>query len=829
MALHTSLVNLTPEERDQIRDVRARFERAVQKDPPPELGKFLPPPGHRIRLTLLCELIELDMGARWRNRLPVFIEEYLDRFPELRNNRAAIVDLIGIEYRIRLENGEGCELVDYRARFPNEYADLHRNITTPSSSDMAPPVQRTSVVSRSDVVPAPAKAGMPVAAPGVTLPIGGGYLLVERIGSGGFGDVWKAEAPGGVDAAIKIIFRPLDHADAQSELEALELVKKLHHPFLLQTHSFYALEDRLLIVMELAEGSLRTRLRQCTGAGLPGIPAAELIRHFAEACEAIDFLHEKHVLHRDVKPDNMLLVAGHIKLCDFGLARMLPSAQSLRVTGMSGTPGYMAPEAWRGRPGPRSDQYALAAAYVELRLNRPLFPGKDFFETMVNHTEREPDLSALPTPEREVLLRALAKQPKVRFATCLEFAEALRVAKEPSRPAQLPIDGEDTPDIDLGDGTAGGNSPTQIDGGTSLIAGTQHRRRRSTPKNTSLVEEPKLGTTGTPTTKPEPPPWPWKRWVIGAGAGLVLVGAVVALTLIPWSKGTPPEPSGGKQLPLPTGFTRAENANIIEVEGREIYDRIVRVTSGGLRVELVLVPQMRANEERPFYMMKTKVWNRLYDEFARHAEQQGRPVGSEWKKGAVLKKEEVPADSNPDYPVLRITLEEAHRFAIWLGGEVPRARQWDQASGRFIRPQIMALGCLVSGYLLTPDANRLGDPEPFVWPESENPEYYALDGPRRVGEASRDVSPSGCRDVAGNGWEWTRNVYDEEKMTEERLVNFESLNQVAIVSLRSHRYLSSGKPYKFGDSFDFRPPDVRSPDITFRVAIDLDTFLAQVK
>src|SRR5262249_12341951 len=160
--------------------------------------------------------------------------------------------------------------------------------------------------------------------------------------------------------------------------------------------------------------SVRGRLRECVGAGLPGIPAAELIRHFGEACEALDFLHEKHVLHRDIKPDNILMVAGHTKLCDFGLARMLSSMRSLRVTGVAGTPGYMAREAGRGRPSPRSDQYALAAAYVELRLNRPLFPGRDFVEAMINHTERTPDLKPMTGAECEVILRALSKQPAKR-------------------------------------------------------------------------------------------------------------------------------------------------------------------------------------------------------------------------------------------------------------------------------------------------------------------------------------------------------------------------------------------------------------------------------
>src|SRR5262249_42218529 len=160
----------------------------------------------------------------------------------------ALLELIDAEYRARKAAGDECDLVAYRDRFPDEFADLQRQVTTPSSV-AGPPSHLTQVASRpADLIARP--PSMPGAGPDGMLPIGGGYQLLERIGSGGFGEVWKAEAPGGVECAIKIIFRPLDHADAQAELEALELIKRLHHPFLLQTHAFFSLEDRLVIAME---------------------------------------------------------------------------------------------------------------------------------------------------------------------------------------------------------------------------------------------------------------------------------------------------------------------------------------------------------------------------------------------------------------------------------------------------------------------------------------------------------------------------------------------------------------------------------------------------
>src|SRR5207244_3455580 len=139
-----------------------------------------------------------------------------------------------------------------------------------------------------------------------------------------------------------------------------------------------------------------------------GLPPDELLSYMRQAATALDYLHGQGILHRDIKPENILLLQGYVKVGDFGLARALPEKQT-SATG-TGSPGYMAPEAWRGTMNRRSDQYSLALCYAELRTGRWPFPGRGMVETMLAHLDRAPDLSPLPAAERQVVGRALAKK-----------------------------------------------------------------------------------------------------------------------------------------------------------------------------------------------------------------------------------------------------------------------------------------------------------------------------------------------------------------------------------------------------------------------------------
>ena len=251
-----------------------------------------------------------------------------------------------------------------------------------------------------------------------------GYSLVEQIGTGAYGEVWKADAPGGLTKAIKYVYGQLDGKRATSEFKALERVRQVRHPFLLSLERIEVVDGRLIVVTELADASLRDRFAECVRENGRGIPREELLRHLSEAAEALDYLSQQHDLqHLDVKPENLLLLAGHVKVADFGLVKSMSDQQQSVVGGM--TPMYAAPEVFQGTPSSRSDQYSLAVMYQELLTGVLPFSGETTAELTMQHLRDEPNLEPLSEADRFVISRALSKSSEHRYESCVELAQAL--------------------------------------------------------------------------------------------------------------------------------------------------------------------------------------------------------------------------------------------------------------------------------------------------------------------------------------------------------------------------------------------------------------------
>jgi len=270
-----------------------------------------------------------------------------------------------------------------------------------------------------------------------------GYRLVARLGRGAFGQVWKAVGPGGFSVAMKFV--RMDEMGERIELRSLEVMKDVRHANLLAMFGAWKQADMLIVAMELGERTLLERLVQVRKEGLPGIPWDELISYMDDAARGIDYLNEpRHALdgsksalsiqHRDIKPQNLLLQGGCVKVADFGLAKFLE--QTAATNSGSMTASYAAPECFKGKTSNRSDQYSLAVTYCQLRGGSLPFTGSNVNQLMIAHVGRPPDLSMLPAEERPVLGRALAKEPEQRWPSCRAFVRALEEAH--ARPAEQP-------------------------------------------------------------------------------------------------------------------------------------------------------------------------------------------------------------------------------------------------------------------------------------------------------------------------------------------------------------------------------------------------------
>ncbi|MBX9679715.1 MAG: protein kinase [Gemmataceae bacterium] len=271
-----------------------------------------------------------------------------------------------------------------------------------------------------------------------------GYRLIERLGGGGFGEVWKAEAPGGLFKAIKFVFGDLQAADsadgarAEQELKALSRVKTVHHPYILSLERYDIIDGQLIIVMELADRTLWDRFKESRQQGLQGIPREELLNYVEETSEALDLMNSQFQLqHLDIKPQNLFLVFNHIKVADFGLVKDLGNMAAATITG-GVTPVYAAPETFDGWLSRFSDQYSLAIVYQELLTGQRPFQGSTMRQLVMQHLQGEPNLSLLPPEERPVIARALSKNPDERFPTCVDMVQALRNAGKSGPPAAPP-------------------------------------------------------------------------------------------------------------------------------------------------------------------------------------------------------------------------------------------------------------------------------------------------------------------------------------------------------------------------------------------------------
>jgi tRNA A-37 threonylcarbamoyl transferase component Bud32 len=261
----------------------------------------------------------------------------------------------------------------------------------------------------------------------------GDYELLDEIAHGGMGVVFKARQVSlNRIVAVKMILRGSLASNEDIERFTLEAkaVAKLTHPQIVVIHDVGRHEDQHYYSMEFVEGqSLAALVR---GGPLPARKAAEYVEQIARA---IHFAHQNGVVHRDVKPSNVLIdESGRARVMDFGLAKHVDRGDDLTLTGqIVGTPAYMAPEQItnrRGEIGPACDIYAMGALLYELLTGRPPFVARDHFSTLLQVLECDPVSprqanATVPRDLEKICLKCLEKEPQHRYESAAELADDL--------------------------------------------------------------------------------------------------------------------------------------------------------------------------------------------------------------------------------------------------------------------------------------------------------------------------------------------------------------------------------------------------------------------
>ncbi|AVT41078.1 serine/threonine-protein kinase [Plantactinospora sp. BB1] len=331
--------------------------------------------------------------------------------------------------------------------------------------------------------------------------LSGRYRLDERVATGGMGDVWRGtDVVLGRRVAVKVLLPSL-LADpdfiARFRAEA-RMLATLHHPGIVQVFDYG--EDELptgrtdYLVMEYVDGEpLSARIRDTGRLGV--VDAMHVVAQVAQALHAA---HQGGIVHRDVKPSNLLVQAdGTVRLLDFGVARSVNITSITSSNAVPGTALYMAPEQAAGKPvSAATDIYALGAVAYQCVAGQPPFSGENPLQVAVKHLHEDPDpLPAdVPAPVAELIGRALAKDPADRYPDAAAMATAARAAA--IHPEVVAADAAGGVD---GGGIAPAPSPTAVTGlGVRAAAGGAGRAGGAGAASgpSTLTDNPVVGSGG---------------------------------------------------------------------------------------------------------------------------------------------------------------------------------------------------------------------------------------------------------------------------------------------------------------------------------------------
>ncbi len=269
----------------------------------------------------------------------------------------------------------------------------------------------------------------------------GNYRLLRLLGQGSFAAVYLGEHLYLERlAAIKILHMQIEPETHEAFLREARTIAHLQHPHIIGVHDFGIEGQTPYLVMDyVPNGTLRTSYPVGTR-----LPVEQIIHYVKQIAAALDYAHEQYVIHRDVKPENLLLNArNEVVLSDFGIAVVQRTLSSLSEYHMAGTPLYMAPEQILGKPCAASDQYALGVMVYEWLCGEPPFRG-GLYEIFNYHLHEPPPglcarLPQLSPAVEDAIFGALAKDPRHRFVTVQDFTTVLEEAFLATQPFLLSV------------------------------------------------------------------------------------------------------------------------------------------------------------------------------------------------------------------------------------------------------------------------------------------------------------------------------------------------------------------------------------------------------
>ncbi len=245
-----------------------------------------------------------------------------------------------------------------------------------------------------------------------------GYTIQRGVGRGGFGEVYYAVSDGGREVALKYL-----RDNPEVELRGVAACMNFKSPNLVKIFDVkQSAEGEYFIIMEYVSGPSLRDLLLAEPKGMGPQKAAFFVRELAKG---LSYLHERGVVHRDLKPGNVFYEDGYVKIGDYGLSKFISVSRHSAQTASVGTVHYMAPEVGSGNYSRGIDIYALGVILYEMLLGKVPFEGSSMGEVLMKHLTEQPEVDELPQPFGRVIRQALAKDPSDRYQTADEMVAEL--------------------------------------------------------------------------------------------------------------------------------------------------------------------------------------------------------------------------------------------------------------------------------------------------------------------------------------------------------------------------------------------------------------------